>query len=90
MLRWRLKEVMARHNIKGYLLAKEMEIRAESVSYLRSAKKMPKLDSDRIEKLCRALGKLAGVKIRFADLYEEIDSDSVMSQGSDCAPRTGG
>lgn len=83
MLRWRLKEVMARHSIKGYLLAKELSMRAESVSYLRNAKKMPKLDSDRIEKLCRALSKLAEVKIRFADLYEEIDSDPVLCNQSD-------
>ena len=73
MIRWRLKEVMARYDIKGIDLAKEMGVRDASISNLRNSKTMPRLDGERIDQLCKALSKLAERRISFADLYEEVE-----------------
>ena len=73
MIRWRLKEVMARYDITGVDLAQELGVRDATVSHLRKAKTMPRLDGKKIEELCRALSKLAKTKIRFSDLYEEME-----------------
>ncbi len=73
MIRWRLKEVMARYDIKGIDLAKELGVREASVSNLRNSKTMPRIDGKKIEQLCSSLSKLAGRKISFADLYEEVE-----------------
>jgi len=73
MIRWRLKEVMARYDITGVDLAEEMGVRSATVSNLRTSKTMPRLDGKKIEDLCLALSKLAKTKIRFSDLYEEME-----------------
>lgn len=73
VIRWRLKEVMARYDIKGIDLAKELGVREASISNLRNSSTMPRMDGNRIDELCKALTKLAGRKINFADLYEELE-----------------
>ncbi|MEM9273805.1 MAG: helix-turn-helix transcriptional regulator [Cyanobacteria bacterium P01_F01_bin.143] len=71
MLRWRLKEIMARYDISNIDLAKELDMRPASISHLRNSKTIPSIGGDRLTKLCSALSKLAGKKIHFAELYEE-------------------
>lgn len=71
MLRWKLKEIMAKHNITNNALAKELEMRPASISYWRNAKTIPSIGGDRLVRLCEALSKLAGTKINFSELYEE-------------------
>ena len=75
VIRWRLKEIMARYDIKGTALAKELGVREASISNLRNSATMPRVDGKKIDELCQALSKLANKKITFADLYEEIEEN---------------
>lgn len=73
VIRWRLKEVMARYDVTGVALAEELGVRTASISNLRRSSTMPRIDGKRVNDLCKALSKLAGTKISFADLYEEME-----------------
>ena len=73
MIRWRLKEVMARYDIKNIDLAKEIGTREASVSNWRRAKTIPRIGGERIDEICNALSKLSGRKISLADLYEDVE-----------------
>ncbi len=73
MIRWKLKEVMARYDIKNIDLAKELRTREASVSGWRQAKTIPRIGGERLNEICNALSKLAGKKISFAELYEEVE-----------------
>ncbi|HEY9768581.1 MAG TPA: helix-turn-helix transcriptional regulator [Coleofasciculaceae cyanobacterium] len=75
VIRWRLKEIMARYDITGIALAKELGVREASISNLRKSSTMPRIDGNRVDELCKALTKLANKKISFADLYEEMEED---------------
>jgi DNA-binding Xre family transcriptional regulator len=59
LIRWRLREVMARYDIKAIDLAKEMKLSANAVSNLRRSNTMPRLDGDSLNRLCNALNELA-------------------------------
>jgi DNA-binding Xre family transcriptional regulator len=59
LIKWRLKEVMARHDIKAGDLAKCMGVSHNSVANLRRAKTMPRLDGESLNRLCNALNSLA-------------------------------
>ncbi|WP_341532114.1 helix-turn-helix transcriptional regulator (plasmid) [Nostoc sp. UHCC 0302] len=59
LIKWRLKEVMARHNVKARDLAAEMGVSANSVSNLRNARTMPRLDGEILNNLCESLNRLA-------------------------------
>ncbi|MEC4813235.1 MAG: helix-turn-helix transcriptional regulator [Scytonema sp. PMC 1069.18] len=59
LIRWRLKEVMARYDIKGVDLAKKLDISPNAMSSLRKAKTMPRLDGTALNLLCNALNELA-------------------------------
>ncbi len=76
MLRWKLKEIMARYEITNIDLAKELGMRPASISYLRNSKTIPSIGGERLVKLCSALSKLAGQKICFDELYEEVETVS--------------
>lgn len=71
MLRWRLTEIMARHQIKVGVLASEMNITQASVSNLRSPE-MPRLTGERLNNLLVALNRLSktGELVTPADLFE--------------------
>lgn len=71
MIRWKLKEIMARYDISNIDLAKELDMRPASISYLRNSKTIPSIGGDRLLKLCCALSRLAGTTIQFSELYEE-------------------
>jgi DNA-binding Xre family transcriptional regulator len=59
LIKWRLREVMARYRIKAKDLAKELGISSNAVSNLRLSESMPRLDGDSLNNLCNALNKLA-------------------------------
>lgn len=59
LIKWKLKEVMARYDIKGVDLAKELDVSTNTISSLRRAKTMPRLDGDQLNFLLYALNRLA-------------------------------
>lgn len=59
LIRWRLREVMARYNIKSKDLAKELDISPNAMSALRKAKTMPRIDGLALNLMCNALNELA-------------------------------
>jgi len=58
LIRWRLNEVMARHDIRAKELAKEMGVSPTTVSNLRK-RSMPRLTEETLDKLCKALNNLS-------------------------------
>lgn len=80
LIRWRLREVMARYNIKSVDLAKQLNISANAVSSLRKAKTMPRLDGNALNNLCNALNRLAH------DLDEEITPVTLLTYVRDPEP----
>ena len=71
MIRWKLKEIMARYDITNIDLAKELDMRPASISYWRNSKTIPGIGGEKLVDLCAALSKLAGTTIQFSELYEE-------------------
>ncbi|AFZ30665.1 helix-turn-helix domain protein [Gloeocapsa sp. PCC 7428] len=73
LIRWRLNEVMARHDIRAKQLAEEMEVSPTTVSNLRK-RNMPRLTEETLDKLCKALNSLSreGIPITPGDLIEYI------------------
>ncbi len=59
LIRWRLREVMARYKIKAKDLAKELGQTPNSISNLRNSDTMPRLDGYSLNNLCNALNNLA-------------------------------
>lgn len=80
LIKWRLREVMARYRIKGIDLAKEMGISTNAVSNLRNSDTMPRLDGDALNNLCNALNKLA------LGLGEEITPSTLIDYSRDGEP----
>lgn len=62
LIKWKLKEVMARYDIKGVDLAKELDVSTNTISSLRRAKTMPRLDGEQLNLLLYALNRLANDK----------------------------
>ncbi|MCC0175817.1 helix-turn-helix transcriptional regulator [Waterburya agarophytonicola K14] len=58
MLRWKLREVMARAKITNRELAAELKVHETSVSRMKTADTMPRIDGDTLENLCNCLTKL--------------------------------
>ena len=74
-LRWRLNEVMARYFIRVDYLAERMGIAAQSLSNLKNRTDMPRIDGNRLCKLCDELTLMAretepGVTITPHDLID--------------------
>nr|WP_277932990.1 helix-turn-helix transcriptional regulator [Nostoc sp. FACHB-892] len=85
MIKWKLKEVMARYDIKAGDLANELNLSANSVSNLRKAKTMPRLDGHSLNNLCNALNRLAHDLDRQITPFDLIDytQDSDTSASSE-------
>lgn len=64
---------MARYDIKGVDLARELDVNYSAVSNWRTSKTLPRIGGKRVDEICNALSKLAGRKISFSDLYEEVE-----------------
>ncbi len=77
MLRWRLREVMARAKITNRELALALNVHETSVSRMKTADTMPRIDGDTLDNLCNCLIRLYKDKginqiIMPADLFEFI------------------
>lgn len=55
MIRWKLREVMARKKVTNRALAKTMDMHQGSISRLKSADEMPRVDGKTLDRLCEAL-----------------------------------
>ena len=80
LIRWRLREVMARYHIKGVDLASQLGVSGNSISNLRNSKSMPRIDGDALNNLCNALNKLA------LDLDREITPSTLIEYTRDLEP----
>lgn len=80
LIKWRLREVMARYRIKSIDLAKEMGISPNAVSNLRKSDTMPRLDGESLNNLCNALNTLA------LGLEEEITPTTLLDYSRDWEP----
>lgn len=65
---------MARYDIKGVALAQELGVSTNTISNLRRAKTMPRLDGDQLDTLLSALNLLAQGK----DGYEPISHVTII------------
>lgn len=77
MLRWKLGEVMARVKMTNRELAQVLGVHETSVSRMKTAATMPRIDGDTLEHLCNGLNHIyrkKGVKIVIspADLFEYV------------------
>lgn len=75
MIKWHLREVMARYRIKGVDLAEEMGMSTNSISNLRKADSLPRIDGHTLNSLCMSLRRLSRVDITPTDLIEFIVDD---------------
>lgn len=80
LIRWCLREVMARYKIKAIDLAQEMGLSANSISNLRNSDTMPRIDGSSLNNLCNALNKLA------PDAPEEISPITLIDYTRDPEP----
>jgi putative transcriptional regulator len=58
MLKWRLREVMARGKITNRELAQELGRHEGSISRMKNAEQMPRIDGVELNDLCTALTRL--------------------------------
>lgn len=77
MLRWKLREVMARAKITNRELALALNVHETSVSRMKTADTMPRIDGDTLDNLCNCLIKLYKEKginqiVMPTDLFEFI------------------
>lgn len=92
LIKWRLREVMARYHIKAIDLAKEMGVSANAVSNLRKSDTMPRLDGDSLNNLCNALNKLALnldeqiTPIRLIDYTRDYEPDNEPQSSTKSVP----
>ena len=80
LIRWRLREVMARYHIKGVDLANQLGVSGNSISNLRNSKTMPRIDGESLNNLCNALNQLA------LDLDREITPGTLIEYTRDFEP----
>ncbi len=81
MLRWKLREVMARAKITNRELAQALGVHETSVSRMKTADTMPRIDGDTLDNLCNCLVKLYKEKgiseiVMPSDLFEFIPNKS--------------
>jgi len=77
MLRWKLREVMARAKITNRELATALNVHETSVSRMKTADTMPRIDGNTLDNLCNCLIKLYKEKgineiVMPTDLFEFI------------------
>jgi putative transcriptional regulator len=70
-VKWHLNLIMARWHISNGDLAKQMGRHPTSISRLRTAKAMPRMGGEDLQKLCDALAALSRADIGPADLLQD-------------------
>lgn len=77
LIKWKLKEVMARYDIKAIDLSKEMGVSSGSITTLRKGKTMPRMNGEVLNNLCLALNRLSGgKKIKLDELVEFVEDEA--------------
>lgn len=71
MIVWRLRELMARKKVTNRELAKDLGRHETSISRLKSGDRMPQIDGEMLEEICKALDCTPN------DLIEYIPDQSV-------------
>jgi putative transcriptional regulator len=66
-LKWNLRQLMADRKVKNKDLAEALDVHWTSVSRLKSADVMPRIDGESLAIICRVLN------CRLTDLVEEVD-----------------
>lgn len=56
LLKWKLRQLMADRKVTNKVLAESIGVHANTISRWKAANKMPKIDGDEIEQICKALG----------------------------------
>lgn len=82
MHKWRLRTLMADYKISNVELADELGKHRVTVAKMKSEDKMPRMDGDDLDALCKALTKLARQKDPTAtigpwDLYEYTSNEKL-------------
>ena len=80
MLRWRLREIMARSRITNRELAQRLNRHETSISRMKTPDTMPKMDGDELNNLCNALTAILRERglntvITHVDLMEHLPDD---------------
>ena len=68
-IKWKLNEVMARHRIQGSDLAKYLNAVPNTVTNLKNAETMPRIDGKRLDELLNGLN----------DLAQNLDEDQIIT-----------
>ena len=76
VIRWKLNELMARYRLTNKALGAKLDRHETSVSRIRTAETMPRIDGHDLDRLCIALSELSGDRITPADLLERIDKEN--------------
>jgi len=66
-LKWNLRQLMADRKVKNKDLAEALGVHWTSISRMKSADEMPRIDGESLATICKVL------KCRLADLVEEVD-----------------
>ncbi|BAS59907.1 hypothetical protein NIES2135_20640 [Leptolyngbya boryana NIES-2135] len=71
--KWKLAEVLARHKIKNKELAERLGVRPNTISDLKRADSMPRIDGKKLDELAAAITALSkiGGTVRGIDLLED-------------------
>ena len=69
VIRWKLREVMARKKITNRALAKVLDMHEGSISRLKGLDEMPQIDGKTLSKFCQALS------CSLFDLIEEVSTN---------------
>jgi DNA-binding Xre family transcriptional regulator len=69
-VKWKLRELMARHKITNVQLAEYLGISKTAMSDLRRADTLPRIDGDRLISIAKGLSELSGEETTIFDLME--------------------
>ncbi|MGH2413048.1 MAG: helix-turn-helix domain-containing protein [Microcystaceae cyanobacterium] len=69
VLKWRLREMMARRKVTNRELANYLELHETTIARMKAPDVMPKIDGDTLSKLCKYLD------CDISDLLEEVGDE---------------
>jgi putative transcriptional regulator len=89
MLKWRLREVMARGKITNRELAQELGRHEGSISRMKNAEQMPRIDGAELNDLCNALTRIlqsrggSDVVVTHKTLLEYFPDSEISSEATE-------
>jgi DNA-binding Xre family transcriptional regulator len=71
--RWKLAELMARHRISNKELAEYLDMRPNSITDLKKAESMPRINGEQLDRIAAAITALSRINesVKGIDLLEE-------------------